>query len=252
MEVATLTIACVGCSKSLIDVQKPPICTNCKIVYCTAKCKKAHVKVHKKTCKWIPSDSIVPETHECADDCHDHHVPTRNPLDSARFLYLGGKIPIITTRGMKWMEIDPKLQSIIYPDGLCNTNIDIINMADGSVVPCMSDNQAAHLFGMLYVRNATELSLLIPDTDIVKSTGCLEAEYRSAIDFATAYVNNRTDEFKWVDTSTATDNSHSQPCSHAINTIDNVLFGRIRIQGVNSGNYAVSIYMRLDPARITA
>lgn len=268
MEIATPTLACVGCSKSLIDVQKPPICTNCKTVYCTAKCKKAHAKVHKKTCKWIPNEDnsynyrMTPHSHECGDDdCHDHHAPapTRTPTESAKFLHINGKIPIKTARGLKWMEIEPKLQPIIYPEGLSNGRVDIITMADGSVTPCMSDKQATHLFGTLYERNATKLSALIPAVDNAKSTGYLEAEYESAIDFATAYLNNRVTEFKWIDTTVNNVNNannvntrlHPSVLS-AISTMDkngrqgNVLFGRVRIQGANSRDYAVSACTRLD------
>lgn len=43
--------ACVSCGKEITFV-KIVKCTNCKAVYCSAKCKKESYKIHKKSCKF--------------------------------------------------------------------------------------------------------------------------------------------------------------------------------------------------------
>jgi hypothetical protein len=49
---------CVRCKK---PAEKRVKCSTCKVEYCSAKCKKAHVKTHKKACTYLPSpeDSCV-------------------------------------------------------------------------------------------------------------------------------------------------------------------------------------------------
>ena len=62
---------CSVCTKNLPD--RPVTCTRCRKKYCSAKCKKADYKIHKKRCEFVPlatkSDTIgLSLTNFIADD----------------------------------------------------------------------------------------------------------------------------------------------------------------------------------------
>jgi hypothetical protein len=54
-----MDIVCI-CEKEL--PQRPAICTQCRKKYCSAKCKKADYKIHKKQCEFVPAPRDIFDT----------------------------------------------------------------------------------------------------------------------------------------------------------------------------------------------
>ena len=139
-------------------------CTNCKIKYCSSKCKKAN---KKHTCTFVPSEPKVVQK------------------------VVSDIIPVKTERRQYMMHLEHRLQEIIYPDGTDGA-ISIIEEG-GTVIPCMTDARATYLFGTLYERCKGEVCV----GDVTK--GYLQAKFTDYVELAAAFADGDVSSFEWID-----------------------------------------------------
>lgn len=217
---------CAICTKKASAVK----CTNCKLPYCSAVCKKAHRK-HK--CQFVPTD----------DSLQLVKGPQTPVLDF---------IPIKTERTAGMMYLPDRLRGLIYPapDGVgsvfdksANPPVRVITHPDGTIEPRMEDGRATYLFGTLFEKNREKI--IIGD----KTKGYLTAEYKNYIEFAEACLVGDISAITWKDDSSL----DSEYAVNAIRTMDKhgraagVLFGRLRI-GKNGVH--LSTCVRLDIVKL--
>lgn len=150
------------CSNPNCDkISSKVICTNCKITYCSAKCKKEN---KKHTCVFKPSE------------------PTVVQPQVVDFITLN------TERKTYQVYLPHELQPIVYPDGITGR---LLTTFDDK--PCISDRHSAQLFGTLFEKNREIIK--IGD----KKTGYIQAQYDDFVDFARAVHANDVSAYCWVD-----------------------------------------------------
>lgn len=187
-------------------------CTICQLEYCSAKCKKAHYKIHKKNCTF--QTSIKSELAK---------MPMQDLLDIQNMQNPEDKVMLPTDNGLKIIEIKSEIHKFMFPDG----KVEYLTHDDGNIEIFLTEQKTTELFVKLYSSNLDKIT--IPDD---KTYGFLQAIYNNYIEFGTACYYNDYSKINWINDSDCVENTENTKLIDSLNKhgrVDNKLLARIAI-----------------------
>lgn len=224
----------IGCYELANPIVK---CTNCKILYCSAKCKKAHAKKHKKECKFVPAEPKL--THENVMNQINNIPPEFLDTVKAReedkeYMYISenGDIKSLNDlQNIKKIKIPIHLRDIIYPN-YESDDLEYYEMTQHGneptvCHPIMNRNRAANLFGTLYEKNKERIKELAKVPDDVRG-GFLDLVCNDYVELASLFHDNDISKIVWTEDDIS--NRNFTTSMDKDGRKDNLLYGRLSIR----------------------